>query len=187
MILPIVAYGASVLKKKALNIDANYPELSLLISNMFETMYKAHGVGLAAPQIGLSIRLFVVDANPFAEDDETLKNFKRVFINAQIIEESGEKWKFNEGCLSIPGIREDIERVPTIRLKWLDENFNAYEETFTGLKARVIQHEYDHIDGVLFTDRMSQLKKTILHSKLNNISKGKVDVDYKMKFPLFKK
>jgi len=187
MILPIVAYGASVLKKKAVDINEEYPALSDLIDNMFETMYYAHGVGLAAPQIGLSIRLFVVDANPFAEDEASLKNFKRIFINAQIVEESGEKWKFNEGCLSIPGVREDIERVPTIRLKWVDEHFTPYEETFTGLKARVIQHEYDHIDGILFTDRMSQLKRTILHSKLSNITKGKVNVDYRMKFPHLKK
>lgn len=169
MILPIVAYGASVLKKKAVDINEDYPALSNLIDNMFETMYYAHGVGLAAPQIGLSIRLFIVDANPFAEDDASLKHFKKIFINAQIVEESGEKWKFNEGCLSIPGVREDIERVPTIRLKWVDEHFTPFEETFTGLKARVIQHEYDHIDGILLTDRISQVKRTILDSKLSNI------------------
>jgi peptide deformylase len=182
MILPIVAYGASVLKKKAVDINEDYPALSDLIDNMFETMYYAHGVGLAAPQIGLSIRLFIVDANPFAEDDASLKHFKRIFINAQIVEESGDKWKFNEGCLSIPGVREDIERNPQITIRYMDENFITHTETFDGMKARIIQHEYDHIEGVLFTDKVSPLKKRLLKGKLIDISKGKVDCDYRMKF-----
>lgn len=183
MIYPIVAFGSPVLKKKAAFIDENYPELKDIIENMFETMYKAPGVGLAAPQVGLSIRLFVIDASPFEEDEPALKGVKKVFINAEIVEETGDAWKFNEGCLSIPGIREDVERCPVIRMKYQDENFNAHEETFSGILARVIQHEYDHIDGILFTDRLSQLRRTLLQGKLQNISRGKVNVDYRMKFP----
>lgn len=184
MILPIVAYGDPILRKKAAFIEKNYARLNEIINDMFETMYNAAGVGLAAPQVGLSIRLFVIDAAPFAEDDKSLKTFKKIFINAEIVEEDGEKWKFNEGCLSIPGIREDIERNPVVTLNYMDENFEEHTETFEGLKARIIQHEYDHIDGVLFTDKLSPFKKRILQGKLTDITKGKVSVDYRMRFPV---
>ena len=150
---------------------------------MFETMENANGVGLAAPQIGKAIRLFVVDASPFEDKDPELADFVQVFINAQIVEESGKEWVFNEGCLSIPTVREDILRKPNILIRYYDEHFDYYEEEFSGLAARIIQHEYDHIEGKLFTDRVSALKRTLLKGKLNDISKGKVDVDYKMKFP----
>ena len=183
MILPIVAYGDPVLKKKAVDIDEQYPNLKELIDNMFETMENANGVGLAAPQIGKAIRLFVVDASPFEDKDPELADFVQVFINAQIVEESGKEWVFNEGCLSIPTVREDILRKPNILIRYYDEHFDYYEEGFSGLAARIIQHEYDHIEGKLFTDRVSALKRTLLKGKLNDISKGKVDVDYKMKFP----
>jgi len=194
MVLPILAYGDPVLRKEAVSISADYPELEELIRNMWETMYGANGVGLAAPQVGRSIRLFMVDTQPFAEDEdftpeerEQLKGFKKVFINAEMVEETGEKWSFNEGCLSIPDIREDVSRNDTITLRYFDENFEEYTETFTGLLARVIQHEYDHIEGVLFTDHLSSLKRRLLKGRLTNISKGNIDVDYKMKFPVMKK
>ena len=194
MILPIVAYGDPVLKKVADKIDKDYPNLSELIENMYETMYNAYGVGLAAPQIGLSIRLFLVDASPFADDEEltedereSLKDFKKTFINAKILEEEGDEWVFSEGCLSIPDIREDIFRKPKLTIQYQDENFNTYTETYDGLIARVIQHEYDHIEGILFTDKLSSLKKRLIKGKLNNISQGKIKVDYRMKFPKEKK
>ncbi|WP_053992218.1 peptide deformylase [Mangrovimonas sp. TPBH4] len=194
MILPIVAYGDAVLRKMGENITQDYPQLDTLIANMYETMYGAYGVGLAAPQIGLPIRLFIVDTEPFAEDEaftpeeqEQLKNFKRTFINAEILEEEGEEWAFNEGCLSIPDVREDVFRKPKIKIQYQDENFETKVEEFDGLIARVIQHEYDHIDGVLFTDKLSSLKKRLIKGKLANISKGKIRVDYKMRFPLLKK
>lgn len=194
MILPIVAYGDPVLKKQAKEITKDYPNLDTLIDNMFETMYGAYGVGLAAPQIGLSIRLFIVDASPFAEDEfletdeqETLKNFKRVFINPVILEETGDEWAFNEGCLSIPDVREDVFRQPNIKIQYQDQDFNTHTEELSGLAARVFQHEYDHIEGVLFTDKLSPLKKRLIKGKLANISKGKINVDYRMKFPLMKK
>jgi len=183
MILPIVAYGDQVLKKKAVDIDKDYPHLEELINNMFDTMYEANGVGLAAPQVGKSIRLFVVDASPFEDKEADLKDFVQVFINPIIVDESGEEWSFNEGCLSIPTVREDVMRKPKILVRYYDENFEYYEEEFEGLAARVIQHEYDHIEGKLFTDRLSSFKRTLLKGKLSDISKGKVDVDYKMKFP----
>lgn len=194
MILPVVAYGNPVLRKVAKDIDANYPNLEALISDMQETMYNAHGVGIAAPQVGLPIRLFVIDATPFADDDdisdeekEYLKNFNRVFINAKIIEESGEEWAFNEGCLSIPDVREDVFRQEQIVIEYYDTKWNKHTETISGLAARIVQHEYDHIEGVLFTDKLSALKKRLIKGKLSNISKGKVSVDYKMRFPLAKK
>lgn len=191
MILPIIAFGDPVLKKKAVDIKKDYPGLSQLIANMFDTMKNAKGVGLAAPQVGVSIRLFIIDAAPYIDEDdekdeEGLKSFKRIFINAQIVEEEGEKWKFNEGCLSIPTIREDVERKPDLRIRYLDENFAEKEETFNGVRARIIQHEYDHIEGILFTDRINPLRKRLLKRKLTDISKGLVDVSYKMKFPLKK-
>jgi len=190
MILPIVAYGDPVLKKKAQEIEASYPKLDELISNMYETMYGAYGVGLAAPQVGLSIRLFLVDTAPFAEDEsftqeeqEALKGFKKTFINAEILEEEGEPWAFSEGCLSIPNVREDVMREPRITIKYQDENFTSHVESYEGLIARVIQHEYDHIEGILFTDKLSSFKKRLLKGKLNNISKGKIKADYRMRFP----
>ena len=194
MILPIVAYGDPVLRKVGVEIDKDYPNLKELIANMKETMYNASGVGLAAPQIGKAIRLFVIDASPFAEDEdlddaerENLKNFTRVYINPKIVEEEGEEWTFNEGCLSIPDIREDVKRKPEISITFLDEDFKEHTETFDGLLARVIQHEYDHIEGVLFTDKLSSLRKRLLKSRLEKISKGKISVDYRMRFPNIKK
>lgn len=188
MILPIVAYGDPVLKKRAQDINPDYPALKDLIENMFETMYNAHGVGLAAPQVGLSLRLFVVDASPMAEEGDeeykVLKDFKKVFINPEIVEEDGDDWAFEEGCLSIPDIREDVFRPEKLRIRYLDENLAPKDETHTGLAARVIQHEYDHIEGILFTDHLSPLRKRLLKGKLNNISKGRIKVDYRMKFPL---
>jgi len=187
MKLPIVAYGDPVLKKVAGEIGPDYPQIDALIADMFETMYHAQGVGLAAPQVGLSIRLFVIDATPFGEDDEQLKGFKKVFLNAQITEESGDKWAFNEGCLSIPDIREDVSRQQQLHIRYQDENWNWHEERYHGLAARVIQHEYDHIEGKLLTDRLSPLRKAMLKNRLEAISKGMVKVDYKMKFPNLKK
>ena len=194
MILPIVAYGDPVLRKVAVDIDASYPDLQKLITNMRETMYNASGVGLAAPQIGKSIRLFLIDASPFAEDKdlsnedkETLKTFNKVFINAKILEEEGDGWAFNEGCLSIPDVREDVFRQPKITIAYFDEKFEKHTETLEGLAARVFQHEYDHIEGILFTDKLSSLKKRIIKKKLENISKGKIRIDYRMRFPNLKK
>lgn len=190
MILPIVAYGDPVLKRMADEIEEDYPELDKLIADMFETMEGAQGVGLAAPQIGKSIRLFIVDGSPFAEDEdlegeerEVLKDFRKVFINPIILEEAGEPWDFQEGCLSIPGIREDVKRPEELVIEYYDENWELKEETYFGIPARIIQHEYDHIEGVLFTDKLSALKKRLLKKKLSNISKGVVDVNYRMKFP----
>ncbi len=183
MILPIVAYGDPILKKEAEEIDQNYPKLKELIDNMFETMYNAEGVGLAAPQIGQSIRLFIIDASPFEKEEPELKGFKKVFINPIVVEEKGKPWFFNEGCLSIPGIREDVSRLPKVTIEYYDENFNLLEETYEGMAARVIQHEYDHIDGILFTDLINPLKRRLIKGKLNNIAKGKVDIHYRMKFP----
>lgn len=194
MILPIVAYGDPVLRKETETITKDYPNLDTVIENMFETMYEARGIGLAAPQVNLPIRLFIVDATPF-EDDEDLSEeeqqfvstFKKVFINARIIEETGDEWAFNEGCLSIPDVREDVFRKPNIVMEYEDENFKKHKESFSGIVARIIQHEYDHIEGILFTDKLSPLKKRLIKSKLANISKGKVGIDYKMKFPNAKK
>jgi peptide deformylase len=187
MIYPIVAYGDPVLKKVAVDITKDYEGLAEVIENMWETMYAANGIGLAAPQIGKSIRLFVVDATAFEDDEPELADFKKVFINARIVEEDGEKWPFNEGCLSIPKIREDISRHEEIVIEYLDENFKKYKDTFSGMAARIIQHEYDHIDGILFVDHLSPLRKRLLSGKLNDITKGNVDVDYRMKFPVLKK
>lgn len=187
MKLPIIAYGDPVLRKKTKEIDEDYPELDVLIKNMFDTMYAAYGVGIAAPQIGLAIRLFVIDGEPYEEDDPTMKNFKKVFINPQILEENGDLWSYNEGCLSIPDIREDINRKEEVTIVYFDENWVEHEETYTGLAARIIQHEYDHIEGVLFTDKLSPLKKALLKGKLDDITKGNIDIDYKMKFPKLKK
>lgn len=193
MKLPIVAYGDPLLRKKANEVEADYPGLKQLIQDMFDTMDAANGVGLAAPQVGLSIRMFVVDASPFAEDDEdgagdaSLKDFKKVFINPIIVEESGEKWGFYEGCLSIPDLSEEVMRAPNIVINYLDENFEEHEEALSGLAARIVQHEYDHIEGKLFVDRLAPLKKAMLKGRLEAISKGMVRVAYKMKFPKVKK
>ncbi len=194
MILPIVAYGDPVLRKMGKEIDQDYPNLKELIANMKETMYNASGVGLAAPQIGKAIRLFVIDASPFAEDDNleeeektTLKNFVRVYINPKILNEEGEEWTFNEGCLSIPDVREDVTRKSKVTLAYQDEDFTTQTEVLDGLAARVFQHEYDHIEGVLFTDKVSSLKKRLIKRKLENISKGKIRADYRMRFPNLKK
>ena len=194
MIVPIVAYGDPVLKKKAKDIKQEYPDLEKLVNNMWDTMFNAYGVGLAAPQIGLPIRMFVIDPAPFAEDEELdekererLKDMRRVFINPKMLKEEGEEWAFNEGCLSIPDVREDVFRKPNISIEYYDEHWNKHTESFDGLAARVIQHEYDHIEGVLFTDKLSSLKKRLIKGKLANISKGKIDVEYKMRFPNIKK
>lgn len=194
MILPIVAYGDPVLRKKGKEIQEDYPDLKQLIENMWDTMYNAYGVGLAAPQIGLPIRMFIIDPAPFADDEEldetekeSLNGLKKVFINPEILTEEGEEWSFNEGCLSIPDVREDVFRKPTITIRYQDEDFNTHTETYSGLGARVIQHEYDHIEGILFTDKLSSLKKRLIKSRLSNISKGKVEAEYRMKFPLMKK
>ena len=192
MVLPIVAYGDAVLKKKAQEISADYPDLDMVLQNMFDTMHNAKGVGLAAPQVGLSIRIFIVDASPYAEDQEDekkqkeLANFRKIFINPVILNENGQPWKFNEGCLSIPTIREDVERMPNIRIKYLDENFKSHDEKYDGVRARIIQHEYDHVEGILFVDKINPLRKRLLKRKLTDVSKGYVDVSYRMKFPLKK-
>lgn len=191
MILPIVAYGADVLRKTALDIDQHYPQLDKLIEDMWETMYASNGVGLAAPQINRAIRLFVMDsAQIFEHQEEDEKGvypdepgIKRIFINANIISYDGNEWPYNEGCLSIPKIREDVMRPEEITIEYLDENFHAHTETFNGITARIIQHEYDHIEGKLFIDYLKPLKKKMLQGKLNDISKGKIKVDYKMAFP----
>ena len=194
MILPIVAYGDPVLRKVCKDLPEDFPKLKELVSNMYETMYNANGVGLAAPQVGLPLRLFVIDTSPFADDEDlssedqkALKGFKQTFINAHVEEETGTEWAFNEGCLSIPEIREDIKRKDTLTITFVDADFKERTETYDGLLARVIQHEYDHIEGILFTDKLSPLKKRMLKGKLTNISKGKIEVDYRMRFPKLKK
>ncbi|MFO8066477.1 MAG: peptide deformylase [Bacteroidales bacterium] len=187
MILSIVGYGDPVLTTKASVINKDYPGLQELITNMWETMYNAEGVGLAAPQVGESLRLFIIDAEPFADDDPGVAGLKKVFINPLILEKSGDDVLFNEGCLSFPGVREDIYRKPNIKIKYLDENFNEHEESYSGIAARIIQHEYDHIEGVVMVNRISPLKKRLIKNKLNNIIKGKVSINYKMKFAAQKK
>ncbi|WP_291117057.1 peptide deformylase [Flavobacterium sp. UBA6135] len=189
MILPIVGYGDPVLRKVGMEISPEYPNLKELIANMYDTMDNAYGVGLAAPQIGLAIRLFIVDTEPFSESDdlnelekEQLKSFKKTFINAKILKEEGEEWGFNEGCLSIPDVREDVYRKGQITIEYCEEDFVKKTEVFDGLIARVIQHEYDHIEGILFTDKLSTLKKTLIKKRLQNIMEGKIRADYKMKF-----
>ncbi|HOY05841.1 MAG TPA: peptide deformylase [Saprospiraceae bacterium] len=186
MILPIYAYGQPVLKKVATPITADYTDLATLIANMWETMYQADGVGLAAPQIGLSIRLFVIDTLQLErkkdEIEETDKGFKKTFINAEMLEETGDPWAYEEGCLSIPRIRGDVERPAVIRLRYQNEQFETFEETFSGIDARVIQHEYDHIQGILFTERLKPLKKRLIQRKMDDIRQGKVNADYRMRF-----
>lgn len=189
MIIPIYGYGEPVLRKVGEEISPDYPNLKEIIANMYDTMYNAYGVGLAAPQVGMAIRLFVIDTEPFSDSDDLtkeeqaqLKGFKRTFINAKMLKEEGEEWGFNEGCLSIPDVREDVYRNERITIEYCDEDFNKKTEVFDGLIARVIQHEYDHIEGILFTDKISTLKKTLIKKKLQNIMDGKAFPDYRMKF-----
>ena len=191
MVLPIVVYGDPVLRKVCVDIEKTHENLAQIIKDMYETMYQANGVGLAAPQVNKAIRLFIVDASPFAEVEEDeepefsaeemkqMKGFKKTFINARIVEETGEEWKFNEGCLSIPKIREDVLRKPKLTIEYVDENFKKHTETYECLIARVIQHEYDHIEGVLFTDKINPFKRKLISGKLTDISKGKFKADYK--------
>ena len=189
MIIPIFGYGEPVLRKIGEEISPEYPNLKEVIANMYDTMYNAYGVGLAAPQIGLAIRLFIVDTEPFSDSDDlsaeekvALNGFKRTFINAKMLKEEGEEWGFNEGCLSIPEVREDVFRNEKITIEYCDENFTKKTEVFDGLIARVIQHEYDHIECILFTDHLTTLKKTLIKKKLQNIMEGKARPDYRMKF-----
>ena len=181
MIYPIVVYGDPVLKKKARDIEKGEMDVKQLSEDMFETMEAASGIGIAAPQIGKSLRMFVVDGRPI--EDEDMEGFRKVFINPQILEETGEEWAFEEGCLSIPNIREDVFRNEKLTIRYFDENWEEHEETYDGMKARIIQHEYDHIEGILFTDHLSPLKKRMLKGKLQNITKGKMKVDYRVVLP----
>lgn len=181
MIYPVVVYGHPVLRKVASEINKDFKDLDKLIENMFETMYASDGVGLAAPQIGKSMRLFIIDATAMEEDDPTLKDFRKVFINPKILKSEGDKWTFNEGCLSLPNIREDVDRPGRVTIEYHDREFNKHIEEFDGVKARIIQHEYDHLEGILFIDRISPIKKKLLSGKLKAISKGKTDVSYKIK------
>jgi len=188
MIYPIYVYGMPVLRKVALDIDEDYPDLEQLIEDMYETMFEAEGLGLAAPQIGLPIRLIVIDGSRMDADDDDderreLRGFKKILINPRIIEETGDEWEFNEGCLSIPGVREEVKRKPELFLRYQDENFVEKEERFEGIKARIIQHEMDHVNGILFTDRISPLRKRLLNKRLKEISKGKTEAAYKIRFP----
>jgi peptide deformylase len=187
MILPVVAYGHPVLRKPGKEVKPDHPDLDQLISDMFETMTQSDGVGLAAPQVNLSLRLFVIDASPFSDKFPEATDFKKVFINAQIYKEEGEEWAFNEGCLSFPGIREDIMRKPVIYMRFQDQNFHSFDERFDGIVARIIQHEYDHTLGKLFVDKFSALRRMLLKGKLTDISKGNIDIFYKMIYPLQKK
>jgi peptide deformylase len=187
MVLPITAYGHPTLKRVAEDIEPEYPKLKQLIDDMFETMYATSGVGLAAPQVNLPIRLIVMDATAYAEEDPQAKDFKKVLINPEIIEETGEEWVFNEGCLSVPDIREDVSRKPKIRIQYYDENWKFHDETYDSVMGRIIQHEYDHLEGIMFVDRLSNIRKMLLKRKLMDISRGNIDVKYKMIFPLKKK
>lgn len=181
MIKPVYVYGSPVLRKVAAEITPDYPNLKGLIQDMFDTMIHSDGIGLAAPQIGLSIRLFIIDASPLAEDHPELHDFRKVFINAHIIERTGNPTLYNEGCLSIPNIREDVERPESVLIRYVDENFKPHEERFEGVAARIIQHEYDHLDGILFTDLISPIRRQLLKGKLAAISKGKVTASYRLK------
>ncbi len=185
MILPIIAYGHPVLKKIAVEVDQDNATLPELIADMWETMYNAQGVGLAAPQIGQSIRLFIIDTEQVMNEGEENNGIKQTFINAQILEETGNEWAYEEGCLSIPNIRGDVQRKKSIQIEYYDEEFNKQSQSFSGINARVIQHEYDHIEGKLFLDYLKPVKKRLIKRKLESIRKGVVDVDYKMKFYRF--
>ena len=181
MIYPIVVYGSPVLRTVAKEISADYPNLKQFLDDLFETMYKADGMGLAAPQVGKSIRIFVVDGTSLEDDEPSMKDFKKTFINPKILELEGESMVMNEGCLSLPKLREDVNRYNKVKIRYYDENFNFFEEEYEGLKARVIQHEYDHLEGVLFIDKIPPLRRKLLKGKLNDITKLKVDVHYKTK------
>jgi len=183
MIYPITVYGDPVLRKITTDIDQNYDGLDQLVGDMFETMHNAEGVGLAAPQVGLTVRVFVVDLSPLGDEEPLLVDFRKAFINPHIIEKEGEKVLMDEGCLSIPGLREDVLRYNTIRIKYFDQNWQAYDEVYTGFAARVLQHEYDHLDGIMFVDYCSPLKKRLLKGKLIDISKGNVTTSYRIKVP----
>ncbi|MDD3740631.1 MAG: peptide deformylase [Bacteroidales bacterium] len=182
MILPVYLYGHPVLRKKSVDIDENYPNLDTLISDMFETMYRADGVGLAAPQIGKNINLYIVDASPLAKDEPELKDFKRVFINPKITFNTDEKIAIEEGCLSVPDIHESVNRYSDLTIEYLNPKFEKITERFTGYRAIVIQHEYDHLQGIIFVDKISPLRRRMLQNRLNNISRGKVSTSYKVKF-----
>lgn len=181
MIYPIYVYGSAVLRKKSVEIDNNYPQIKEMIEGLFETMYESDGVGLAAPQIGKNIRLFVVDASAFVDDDPKCKDFRKAFINAEIYERFGDEEPFNEGCLSLPGIREDVMRKTKIKMRYMDENFVAHDEEFDGMRARIIQHEYDHIDAELFIDHIAPIRKTLIKNKLTKLSKGDYKASYRTK------
>lgn len=187
MLLPIVSYGHPNLRKMSVDITPDHPGLTKLIADMFETMYASNGVGLAAPQVNQQIRLFIIDAEIYSDEVPEAKGFKRVFINAHIIEETGEPWLYNEGCLSIPGVHEDVERLPNILIEYVDENWVEHKERFNGTIARIMQHEYDHLDGVLFPDHLSPIRRMLIKKKLTDITKGIVSVKYKMIFPNLKK
>jgi peptide deformylase len=187
MLLPIVAYGHPNLRKICVDIDQDYPELEKLIADMFETMYASSGVGLAAPQVNRLIRLFVVDAKPYSDENPDKEPFRKAFINAHVVEEDGDPWAFSEGCLSIPDIHEDVVRKPRVRITYYDEAFVFHDETYEGTIARIIQHEYDHLDGILFVDKINPLRRLLLKRKLQDITKGEIDVAYKMIFPLLKR
>lgn len=184
MVLPVFVYGSPVLRKVARDLTPDEPGLKKILDDMWETMYVTDGIGLAAPQVGLSVRLFVIDGTELKEDDPALDGFKKVFINPRILSEEGQEWVYKEGCLSIPNIKEEVLRKSTLTLEYLDENFVKHTETFDGMKARIIQHEYDHLQGVLLVDRINPLRRRLLKSKLTAISKGKVDVAYKIKAPM---
>lgn len=183
MILPIEVYGSPILRKKSIEVDINDSNFNSFLENLWDTMYHADGLGLAAPQVAKNIRVFVIDASSMEEENPSLKDFKKAFINPQIIEQTGEEWAFNEGCLSLPTIREDVSRLSQIRMTYYDEKNNFFDEVFDGIKARIIQHEYDHIEGKLFIDHLNPLKRKLLTGKLNAISKGKVEISYKIRIP----
>ena len=186
MVYPIVVYGDPILRKRAKEIKKGLLDVPSFIQDMFDTMYAAHGIGLAAPQIGRSIRLFVVDGTTLEEEEEDMKGFKKVFINPALLDEEGDEWEFEEGCLSIPNIRENVSRPEQIRIQYFDENWKQMDEVYTGLKARIIQHEYDHLNGKMFIDYLSPLKKRMLKRKLTDISKGDVETEYRITAPLKK-
>lgn len=183
MTYPIIIYGHPVLRKVAEDIEHDYPELDKFIEDLFDTMYRSEGIGLAAPQVGRSVRIFVIDGKPVAEDEPAMADFKKAFINPQIVEKSGDILPMTEGCLSIPNLREEVNREGFIRIKYYDQQWQLHDETYTGYAARVIQHEYDHLDGILFTDRVNPLRKRLIKGKLTAISKGKFEADYKTILP----
>src|SRR3954470_5970180 len=183
MVYPIIMYGDPVLRKRAKEVEKGSLDIKAFVQDMFDTMYAAHGIGLAAPQIGKSVRVFVVDGTTLDEEEEDMAGFKKTFINPVIVEEDGDDWEFEEGCLSIPNIRENVSRPETVRIRYADEDWNIKEEEFDGMKARIIQHEYDHLEGKMFIDYLSPLKKRMLKGKLNDISKGDVETEYRILAP----